>query len=153
MLTITIIWIVAGPLSVVFGACAAMGAMCEGPCGVGPGAIDLSAGGVTLIATAVLWLTATSHLAARWLAAPALVTLLLALLGHTPRTIADRLAYLADLLGDLLHLFRDLGSSAATTGTRALPATTLGWGLLAVAAAFALLLAGGCLSLLKRPRA
>jgi hypothetical protein len=54
MLTITIIWIVAGPLSVVFGACAAMGAMCEGPCGVGPGAIDLSAGGVTLIATAIV---------------------------------------------------------------------------------------------------
>jgi cytochrome c oxidase assembly factor CtaG len=34
-----VLWIVAGPLAAVFGACAAMGAMCEGPCGVGPCAI------------------------------------------------------------------------------------------------------------------
>ena len=32
-----LLWIVAGPLAVVFGACAVM--MCEGPCGVGPCAV------------------------------------------------------------------------------------------------------------------
>jgi hypothetical protein len=36
-----VLWVVAGPLAAVFGACAAMGAMCEGPCGVGPCAILL----------------------------------------------------------------------------------------------------------------
>ena len=36
-----VLWVVAGPLAAVFGACAAMGAMCEGPCGVGPGAVLL----------------------------------------------------------------------------------------------------------------
>jgi hypothetical protein len=36
-----VLWFVAGPLAAVFGACAAMGAMCEGPCGVGPCAILL----------------------------------------------------------------------------------------------------------------
>jgi hypothetical protein len=36
-----VLWTVAGPLAAVFGACAAMGAMCEGPCGVGPCAILL----------------------------------------------------------------------------------------------------------------
>ena len=40
-LVAVIFWIVVGPLAAVFGACAAMGAMCEGPCGVGPGAILL----------------------------------------------------------------------------------------------------------------
>src|SRR5690606_34938535 len=96
---------------------------------------------LTLLAAAALWFTAAVRLAAPWLAAPALITFLLALLGHTPRIIGDRLGHGAGLLRDLLHLFRDVGSSAASTGTRALPTTTLGWGLLAVAAAFALLLA------------
>jgi hypothetical protein len=36
-----VLWVVAGPLAAVFGACAAMGAMCEGPCGVGPCAVLL----------------------------------------------------------------------------------------------------------------
>ena len=36
-----VLWILAGPLAAVFGACAAMGAMCEGPCGVGPCALLL----------------------------------------------------------------------------------------------------------------
>ena len=36
-----VLWVVVGPLAAVFGACAAMGAMCEGPCGVGPCAILL----------------------------------------------------------------------------------------------------------------
>ncbi len=36
-----VLWVVAGPLAAVFGACAAMGAMCEGPCGVGPCAMLL----------------------------------------------------------------------------------------------------------------
>lgn len=34
-----VLWFVVGPVAAVFGACAAMGAMCEGPCGVGPCAI------------------------------------------------------------------------------------------------------------------
>ena len=29
-------WVLAGPLAASFGACAAMGAMCEAPCGAGP---------------------------------------------------------------------------------------------------------------------
>jgi cytochrome c oxidase assembly factor CtaG len=36
-----VLWFVVGPVAAVFGACAAMGAMCEGPCGVGPCAILL----------------------------------------------------------------------------------------------------------------
>ncbi|MBM3221040.1 MAG: hypothetical protein FJZ38_20580 [Candidatus Rokubacteria bacterium] len=36
-----VLWVVVGPLAAVFGACAAMGAMFEGPCGVGPCAILL----------------------------------------------------------------------------------------------------------------
>jgi hypothetical protein len=36
-----VLWTVAGPLAAVFGACAAMGAMCEGPCGMGPCALLL----------------------------------------------------------------------------------------------------------------
>jgi hypothetical protein len=36
-----VLWVVAGPVAAVFGACAAMGAMCEGPCGVGPCAVLL----------------------------------------------------------------------------------------------------------------
>ena len=40
-LVAVIFWVIVGPLAAVFGACAAMGAMCEGPCGVGPGAILL----------------------------------------------------------------------------------------------------------------
>lgn len=36
-----VLWVVAGPLAAVFGACAAMGALCEGPCGVGPGGVLL----------------------------------------------------------------------------------------------------------------
>lgn len=36
-----VLWVFAGPLAAVFGACAAMGALCEGPCGVGPCAVLL----------------------------------------------------------------------------------------------------------------
>ena len=45
-----IFWVVLGPLAAVFGSCAAMGAMCEGPCGVGPCAILL----VTALAAVLL---------------------------------------------------------------------------------------------------
>ena len=30
---VVVLWILAGPLAAAFGACAAMGMMCEGPCG------------------------------------------------------------------------------------------------------------------------
>ena len=35
-LMLLLFWALAGPVAASFGACAAMGAMCEGPCGVGP---------------------------------------------------------------------------------------------------------------------
>jgi hypothetical protein len=38
-LALLVFWVLAGPLAASFGACAAMGSMCEGPCGVGPCAI------------------------------------------------------------------------------------------------------------------
>jgi hypothetical protein len=33
------LWVLAGPFATAFGACAAMGAMCEGPCGAAPGIV------------------------------------------------------------------------------------------------------------------
>lgn len=34
IVAVLLLWVVAGPVAAAFGECAAMGAMCEGPCGV-----------------------------------------------------------------------------------------------------------------------
>ena len=49
-LIVLVLWILAGPGAAVFGSCAAMCVMCDGPCGVGPCAIVL-----LLTITAVLF--------------------------------------------------------------------------------------------------
>ena len=45
---VLILWVVGGPLAATLGACAAMGAMCEGPCGVGPGVVQANTSGLAL---------------------------------------------------------------------------------------------------------
>ena len=55
VVTLLVLWVVAGPLAAAFGPCAAMGDMCEGPCAAGLTAPAPPASGLALPLVDGVW--------------------------------------------------------------------------------------------------
>jgi len=68
-LCILAVWVLLGPIAMAFDGCAAMGAMCEGPCGISSCAIFTPALSIAPAPASSLYVAADRHLPANALAA------------------------------------------------------------------------------------
>lgn len=114
------------------------------------GFVEVTPMRLTLVATAALWFaTGWVHLA-WWFFTAGAAALAIAATGARPSTIGDRVGWTFEQVRATFAWVGSLFRGAANAGQQAVPSTSMGWGILAVAAAFVLLAGGGCVSLLRR---